>query len=197
MRRLRKGLKQRPAAPRKRDTDQASTLALVVQGIESESGRRQRSALLTLLLGGPMFVDHDAYKAIDTWPDDTLERAELMQFLRTILRLRGSGLPASMSTLDRVTVTAYGQGARVGCFLAGDPRDLLLLQLAGLLQAVGLQRIHRCPAAGCSRMFVKVYRRRFCSTPCQKRTEKRVNRAAQREEDAKVRRVRHRVRKER
>ena len=59
------------------------------------------------------------------------------------------------------------------CFAeAADTRDLVVLQLVLLLHTVGLHNIRFCAAPDCPgpHLFVKSYRREFCSVRCQKRT---------------------------
>jgi hypothetical protein len=61
-----------------------------------------------------------------------------------------------------------------------------VLQLVMLLDRVGLSAVRRCGAADCRRLFVKTYRREFCSERCQKRAHKRKVRQEERERAARV-----------
>ena len=62
----------------------------------------------------------------------------------------------------------------------GSPEDVLLFQLAALVQAVGFASLLECD---CGKPFVKVGRRKFCSTRCQKRVFMRGQRAEERASD--------------
>jgi hypothetical protein len=52
---------------------------------------------------------------------------------------------------------------------------LVFLQVARLVEQLSLGRVLTCPA--CGQLFVKRYRREYCSTRCQDRTDKRERRA--------------------
>ena len=73
-------------------------------------------------------------------------------------------------------VSADARG-RIGVQVSGTARDLVILQFFALLQVVGVENIHACQAPDCPRIFVKTYRRDFCSAKCQTRTNKRKQRA--------------------
>ena len=55
-----------------------------------------------------------------------------------------------------------------------DVRNVVVLQLVMLLNEVGLHNVRVCGA--CPRLFVKTYRREFCSVQCQQRKYKRIKR---------------------
>jgi hypothetical protein len=59
------------------------------------------------------------------------------------------------------------------------PRDAVLLSL-GLLLAADPGAVRRCPEPACQRLFYRVRRQVYCSTPCVKRANKREERHAQR-----------------
>ncbi|HEV8642369.1 MAG TPA: hypothetical protein VGV13_14835 [Methylomirabilota bacterium] len=61
---------------------------------------------------------------------------------------------------------------------AGHPRDAVLLSLAWLL-AADPSAVRRCPEPACHRLFYRVRRQVYCSTPCVKRANKRAERHAQ------------------
>ena len=68
-----------------------------------------------------------------------------------------------------VAFVAAGGPNGIVLFVEGDPRDVLLYQASTFLQAIGTDRLHRCPAPDCRRVFVKVGRREYCSERCQRR----------------------------
>ena len=81
-----------------------------------------------------------------------------------------------------VTFSPFSEKERVVLMGEGPLRELLLLQLLMLLEQVGLGNVRACDAADCQRIFVKTYRRTFCSLKCQRRAIKRRLRQAAREQ---------------
>jgi CGNR zinc finger len=69
----------------------------------------------------------------------------------------------------QVAFVAAGGPAGIVLFAEGDPREVLLYQASTILQAIGTDRLRRCPAPDCGRVFVKVGRREYCSDRCQRR----------------------------
>ena len=76
-----------------------------------------------------------------------------------------------------------------------DVFDLVALQLVLLVQRVGLRNVRACP--DCRRVFVKTYRRTFCSKRCQKRAQQRRLRQKEREQLAREQAHREREREHR
>jgi hypothetical protein len=70
----------------------------------------------------------------------------------------------------------------------------VLLQLVLLLHTVGLRNVWKCSAPDCARLFIKTYRRAFCSPRCQKRAYMRTTWQAAREQEEKMRTRRQRQR---
>jgi hypothetical protein len=58
-----------------------------------------------------------------------------------------------------------GAGARVQ--VVGDQHAKLLYQIVRVIESVGFEKVQACPE--CGRLFVKVTKKRFCSTRCQSR----------------------------
>lgn len=66
--------------------------------------------------------------------------------------------------------------------VAGDASDVVVLQFWETVAVVGLRNIRKCDARDCQQLFIKTYRRTFCSERCQKRANKRIQRALERQE---------------
>ena len=112
-------------------------------------------------------------------PDDvSLIRAELLQLFRSTVRMGRSGGPSSGIGFNKpVSFTArLANDARVTLGVDGDTRAVAILQAVLLLHEVGLANVHKCSAPDCNRLYVKVYRRKFCSVQCQKRINTRIQR---------------------
>jgi hypothetical protein len=119
----------------------------------------------------------------------SLWRAELIEFLRTLVREEGRLSYGRLSTNVGLVFSAHLAGSRVRLFADAfdgrDVRSLVILQFVLLMHAVGLRNIRMCGAAepgGCQRLFVKTYRRAFCSARCQQRDYKRKIRQRKREQ---------------
>jgi hypothetical protein len=59
-----------------------------------------------------------------------------------------------------------------------DLRHSYPLFVLRLLEQVGLEPLHRCPSAPCTRTFIKVRKKTYCSTRCQQREYAREARRA-------------------
>ncbi len=162
---------------RKQHTDSA-LLQRLIDGIESERPQHHRAAIVALVTEGPLFVHQDAIEALPTWSVEAfgMARAEAMQFLRTIVRQRASAVPAQMGTSDPMHFSAMAVGDRVACEVEGFLEDVVKLQLVVLLTKVGLSSVKTCPGPDCRRIFVKTYRREFCSPQCQNKRYMRIKR---------------------
>jgi hypothetical protein len=62
--------------------------------------------------------------------------------------------------------------------VGGPLRDRLLYQILRLLEQLGAEKLQKCPAPECGRLFFKVTRKEFCSTRCQSRVYMRGYREA-------------------
>lgn len=99
-------------------------------------------------------------------------RRALQGELRAFLRLLGNGASTeayAAKTRVHVELVPVKTGNTVWLLVDGTPRDVLLYQVATFLQAVGVERLHLCPAPDCDRVFIKIGRREYCSERCQRR----------------------------
>lgn len=179
----------------KRDTSPEVLLQRVIKGLEEDNPSADRKAVLALLSQGPLLCSDAVRRELER-PDPELVdwRAQLIQFLRTLVRLQGlESTQAQIGTLGYMTFTGRLAGGRV-TFEAGGKyvRDFVVLQLVLLLQTVGLRNVRKCASTDCKHLFVKTYRREFCSVRCQARDYKRKIRLRQREEKERQIRVRRR-----
>lgn len=111
-------------------------------------------------------------------------RAELMQFLESTVR-RSTSTPIALDGSPTIAFTARLVDGRATVAATGPIRALILLQLVMLVKEVGLANVHACKA-NCGRIFVKVYRRAFCSVQCQKRFNAREQRRNAKERRARL-----------
>jgi hypothetical protein len=124
---------------------------------------------------------------------DSLVRAELLAFLRQTVRNEGTGAVGNgISITNPITFSATATGRRVTYAAQGRMRDIAILQLVLLLDHVGLSNVRRCGVGDCHRLFVKTYRREFCSVRCQARDYKRKLRQRMREQQEQQTRARRR-----
>jgi hypothetical protein len=173
-----------------------AVLGEVIASLESDEPRRHRFAGMTLLSRGPLFCSDALLAEIQHASDWTLTRAELLAFLRAIVRHAGEGqFSGGISLLGLTTFYANVADGQVSPAAEGTVRDLAILQLVMLLDRFGVKKIRECSVADCQRLFVKTYRREFCSVTCQKRAYKRLERQRQREREE-LRLVRLRRRRE-
>jgi hypothetical protein len=160
-----------------------------------------RGALLDVLAYGPLFCEDALLRATDDEKSfDVLNlRARFLQLLRSAVRLGEIGRPSTDISLYRhVTFKAQlVDGLAHITADAGQVDDLIVLQLILLLQTVGLKNVRLCSAPDCPhpdrpsrRLYVKTYRREFCSVQCQKRVYARAKR--QQDRERKERRARQR-----
>ena len=128
----------------------------------------EASSLVTLAHAGKAFVQPAAADAIAalTPAEVRVVKAEVRALLRAMADK--TELPPGGHHF-RVQLTALNRGRGIALLVDGAPRDVLLYQTTVFLDRVGLDRLHRCPAPDCGRLFLKRGRREFCSTRCQKR----------------------------
>ena len=79
-----------------------------------------------------------------------------------------------------ITRNDADEGVRV--YVHGSPLDLFLYQVVRVLETGGAEKLLKCPASDCGRIFLKVTKKRFCSTRCQSRTYMRDLRKRERQE---------------
>ena len=173
---------------RKRDTSPDAKLQAVITALEASDETDHAShhrAIRDLVLGGPFLVNETYRAAVKTpHPLASLWRAELVAFLRTLVRTSGRTSWGSLTTEgpyrfsgalvdDRVYPTVDSQSIR----------DVAILHLLLRLHEVGLRNVRFCEAPDCQHLFVKTYRRQYCSTRCQQRHNKQLTRASHDEEE--------------
>jgi hypothetical protein len=100
-------------------------------------------------------------------------RQRLRHDLRAFLRA-AAGEGVRGWRLGSIQITAMKSEDRIVLFVGGDPTDVTLYTAAALLRTrIGTEplakRLRLCPAPDCGRAFVKIGRREFCSTRCQRR----------------------------
>ena len=153
----------------------------VVERLEEEAERGHRRALHALLTQGPLRC-YPKLQQLHVAPWGEI-RAEALAFLRTLVRRSQDGVSGLSQGIGvgykALTISAGVGGSLVG---AGDIRDLIVLQLVMLLHDVGIGQVRVCRDPKCQRLFVKRYRRGFCSTRCQKRLHTYLTRLGEREE---------------
>jgi hypothetical protein len=157
--------------------------------------RVYHSTFMDLLEYGPLdcvdAVAQERPTGLGLQPGEVGElRANLMQFLESTVR--GS---ASTPITASAAFTARLVDGRATVAATGPIRDLIVLQLVMLVQEVGLANVHACKAPDCHRIFVKVYRRAFCSVQCQKRFNTREQRRNAKERRARLTERRRRQRR--
>jgi hypothetical protein len=175
--------------PRKRDRSPEATLRAVLASLETSDELNHPShhqAIRALVLEGPYVTKATMRDAARTpHPLASLWRAELVAFLRTLVQTAGH---TSYGVLGLHSPPAYSAALIDGrVVLTIDTlslRDVAILQLQLLLHEVGLRHVRFCVAPDCQHLFVKTYRREYCSSRCQQRHNKQRLRAAERERHA-------------
>jgi hypothetical protein len=89
-------------------------------------------------------------------------RLELRAFLRALAGA-SSLVPPYSPTLHLLR-----EGSRVRIAVSGSPRDVTLYLAAALAQEAGIDRLRCCRAPDCGKTFVKIGRREYCSSVCQR-----------------------------
>ena len=194
---------------RKRYTPPEVVLRRVIEGLEQEHLAKQRAAIELLLTDGPLRATDTLQRERDqpaTFPVDTgvmlevdLVRAELLAVLRGIVRYQDSTYAGHGITLHgplRLFPHASGEEVRFLPDAASALRDIVIFQLVLLLHIVGLRNIRKCDAPDCERLYVKTYRRLYCSPRCQKRVKMREYRREDKTREAQKRQARERRRRE-
>ncbi len=189
-----------------RDTLPEALLQRVITGLEDDRPSRHRGAVLALLSEGPLLCSDTFRKeleqpAVEHWDGgvvrgDAVVRAELLAFLRQTVRNEGTGAVGyGISIHQTITFSAIATGRRVTCAAEGRMRDVTIVQLLLLLDRVGLSNIRLCKVGNCHRLFVKTYRREFCSVRCQQRENKRQQRENKRIREQQEQQIRARRRR--
>jgi hypothetical protein len=82
---------------------------------------------------------------------------------------------------DHVRLVGNNAGPHVTLGIEATRRTIAILNLAVLLERVGLDKARLSGVRDCPGIFIKTYRREFCSVQCQKRHYMRKLRADARE----------------
>lgn len=174
--------------PKKRYTPE-TLLQEVVEQLEEPAERSHRRALHALLTQGPLRC-YPKLQQLHAAPWGEI-RAEVLAFLRTLVRRSQDGvfsLSQGIGVFKPLTISAAVGGSSVDFAGDGDIRDLVVLQLVMLLYGVGIGQVRVCRDTKCQRLFVKRYRRGFCSTRCQKRLHTYLARLDERNERERLQR---------
>jgi len=99
-------------------------------------------------------------------PAITALKLDLQTFVRDLATHDGADREGPRLPIEIVPVITKAD--TIAFFVDGQPRDVLLYQVATLAAAVGTARLRCCPALDCGRAFVQVGRRLFCSPRCQR-----------------------------
>ena len=190
-------------------SDPEPLLAEVIAGCESGDELQMSKAMLELITRGPMEFDELAMREYRENTDRLKEIAsrvgpELQDFLRRIVLCQDDGPPTDdlglgweIDVLAPLTFVAQASGGRVRLAVArADLRDFIVLQFLLLVREVGIRNVRECSAPDCQRLFVKTYRREYCSPQCQKRVYMRSMRGKQRELEERRQRARRRRQRE-
>lgn len=185
---------------RKQDVLPEVALQRVIRGLEDAPNddafsTRHLQPIRDLVLGGPLIVNDRWHQALkEPQPMAALWRAEFLQFLRTLVRTADhSWIGYSLLTEGGFKFTSAVVGDRVRCDVDSQSiRDVALLHLILRLHDVGLRNVRQCARPDCQRLFIKSYRREFCSIQCQQRQNKRVQRARLDEERHKQQQLKRR-----
>jgi hypothetical protein len=149
--------------------------------------RVYHAALVDLLAHGPLLCEEALAREREVGEPISLGevgvvRAELLQLLGSAKRMESIGRSSTPIFTNRpIAFTVRLVDGRAVIAAAGETRSLIILQTVLLLQEVGLANVQKCSAPDCRRLFVKVYRREFCSVQCQKRIYTRTKRRLDRE----------------
>jgi hypothetical protein len=152
-----------------------AVLSRLIGALESEDDQAHRIAIVELLQRGPLICEGviGRIDRTDQNGDILTLRAVLLGFLRSIVRDSQFGrFSQGIGTYKAMNFRA-NTGAVTSCAVDGDLHDVAVLQLITLLHIVGLGDVRECSAPDCQRLYVKAYRREFCSPRCQKRTHTR------------------------
>jgi len=146
--------------------------------MDIESHRR---AIFYLLTNGPCFAKTEAHEEFNrlTAVDIARIAQALRIYLRNAVRHELQRIPIELSG---VRVSTIRSGHSAISFMDGPLVGVAGLALMLLLHIAGFQQLWACGAPDCPRVFVKTYRREFCSERCQKRTYKRRKRQDAREQ---------------
>lgn len=184
-------------------TEPEAVLGTVIRALEEDDAaldgpdplpllRTYHDALVRLLAHGPLLCTeaHARERELTEaprlgWADVLKLRAELLQVVRSAVRQATAGAASTpIDTRPGISFSVQLVDGRAVIRATGDTRSLVLHQFLMLLHEVGLTNVQKCSAPDCQRLFVKVYRREYCSVQCQKRIYTREKRRLDRERKA-------------
>ena len=175
---------------RKSHTPSDRLLAELVQALENEREDHQKT-LQRLVLSGPFEC---MGMSLSVLPPDAIAtlRGECVAFLRSLIKGSGQKFSESLSTTGRVAFAGVVFRGRVHVEAIGNARDSIVVQLIGLLQIAGVERLRLCGAPFatgrvCGRLFVRTHKQKYCSRTCQNRSLMKRRRDEERQEIEKLR----------
>jgi hypothetical protein len=105
---------------------------------------------------------------VDCFRRQTAAEVEAVQLqLRAFLRALAGATPITLEPFTP-TLHVFREGAKVRVAVSGNPRDVTLYLAAAIAQEAGIDKLLRCGKAECGKVFVKIGRREFCSSECQR-----------------------------
>ena len=148
----------------KRQTDRQviDQLRQVVAFVQGASTRVDKLAAL-----GRAYVMEPARTKLRALTPEQVQ--QLKHETDTFLRIVGGKTESVAAARVRVDIVPVKAGGVVSLLVDGEPRDVLLYQIGSLLTLIGIERLKVCSAPDCRRPFLKVGRREYCSTRCQRR----------------------------
>ena len=181
--------------PRKCYATPEALLRAVITTLEQDRPRRRPAAPAHRPLCPETLQRKRDAPAVQEWDDGPQSLAalcgsSLLAFLREAVQLRSglsalralradlaagreqavSPIPVRGLVTFRALVTERGA---VRLVAEGNVEGVAVLQLVQLLEAVGIANVRQCQASPCLRLYVKTYRRQYCSPRCQKRAQMR------------------------
>jgi CGNR zinc finger len=160
------------------DVEQASQAEL-------KAAERRVRQLIELFLEDPNRLDWASQEWVKQRPVPRAELKRLHAAARTLLTgivISGNAevaLRLNFSVVNASSLTRPLYFPVVWIGVNGSPRDRFLYRVIRLLDELGIEKLHTCPAPKCGRLFFKVTRKEFCSTRCQSRVYMRRYRQGQ------------------
>lgn len=153
-----------------------AALRFVLEFAAADVERCPAAELHRLALRVRQFTDRQSVPGVEPMTL-VLSRAQLAALQAVTVRdLRGvvsdragitGRVPFWISTSTQVGVFAFRDGDRIRLVVEGKAEHRFRYQLFRLLEETGPLRLAVCSA--CDRLFIRVTRKRFCSTRCQSR----------------------------
>jgi hypothetical protein len=139
-----------------------------------------KDALLTLLGRGPFLAQEPALRwsrgSRPTTDEIAALRSLLVPILRSLVTARNQFRYTLQFETGPLRFAGFVMGRTTQCLVDGHLGDVLVLQLLALLIRARFPEVRVCSAPDCERLYVKLFRREFCSVRCQSRTYMRTRR---------------------